>query len=135
MEDILPGSILYLHCPFTIPNPKNKYVLLLKLNRPSLIFVINSDINRFIQSRPELYALQMRLPASAYTFFDHDSFVNCSEVKDNFLDSEIVEQLTQDPRRNKGILGNRDIGEVKRMINLARTISQRHKHAIISSLS
>ncbi len=135
MEDILPGSILYLHCSFTIPNPKNKYVLLLKLNRPSLIFVINSDINRFIQSRPELYALQMRLPASAYTFFDHDSFINCSEVKEDFLESEIVEQLTRDPQRKKGVLRNREIGEVKQMIRIARTISPRQKHAIISSLS
>lgn len=68
-----PGQVLYLFCGFTQP-PKDKYLLLLCCTDPPMVFVINSQIPRFVKARPELLSSQVQLSPADYPFLDHDSF-------------------------------------------------------------
>lgn len=76
----------------------------------------------------------MQLDCSTYTFFDHDSFVNCSEVKDNFDESEIIRQLGEDAERIMGPLKQSELASVIKKVQAARTLSPIQKNEIISSL-
>ncbi len=76
----------------------------------------------------------MRLACSTYTFFEHDSFVDCSNVIEDLSESEIIRQLGEDAARIKGQLNKSDLSSVIEIVQAARTISPINKEIIISSL-
>lgn len=86
-EHLQPGQILYLFCDFTTP-PKEKYLVLACPGQNPLLFMINSEIHPFITARPELSKCQIKLDASEYEL-DHDSYINCSKVIDEFSEEDI----------------------------------------------
>jgi len=130
---LTPGRVLYLFCPFTEP-AKEKYAVLLSLGNPTLLFLINSRIHDYIANRPDLAACQLLIAQSDYEFLAHDSYVNCSHVRDDLSDKDVLDQIVGNPSRVKGTLNPRTIQDVQRIVRQARTISPFHARIILSSL-
>src|SRR4051794_12476435 len=82
------GLVIRLFCPFTAP-PKEKRLLIVSVLPRPLFFVINSDRNEYKQRRPRLLEQQVILRQASYDFLDHDSYVDCSRVRDDFSQEEI----------------------------------------------
>jgi len=132
-RSLKPGQIVYLYCAFITP-PKDKYLLLLCRSAPPLLFMINSRIPAFVQARENLRQCQVRLDPADYSFLDHESWLDCSRVINQFDDEEIVNQVMQDSGRVKGPLKRSTKDQVARAVERARTISTADKSLIVSSL-
>lgn len=131
-RQLTPGRVLYLWCNFIDP-PKNKYVVLLWKRKNCLLFMINSNIVRFIQADEHLRSLQIKLKVTEYGFLDYDSWINCMDVKSIALE-EIQKQLMQDVSRIKDELTLETREQVRMVVGTAQTISPLHKKLIMSSL-
>ncbi len=132
---LLPGQVLYLHCEFTTP-PKGKYLVLVAASvkpRP-LLFIINSAVHPFVQSRPPLLACQVQMNAADYGFLDHDSYIDCSKVITDFDLAEIRRQLLDDVGRIRGELSAGDRARIVRVVRDATTLSPLHKRIVLESL-
>lgn len=128
-----PGQIFYLFCNFTDP-PKNKYLVLVCVNPQLLFFVINSKISHFILSRTELYQCQVPLQRDEYNCLDHDSFIDCSTVKESHL-NEIEDQVLEDISRIKGIIRPEVMRKVGESIKGSRILTRRLKKRILNAWS
>ena len=129
-----PGSILYLFCEFTTP-PKHKYLVFLHRDQRPLFFLINSRVHPYIQGRPHLAQSQVLLSASTYDFLDHDSYLDCSTVRNELTLEEMREQLSADLTFYRGDLDEATRQTIVRVVGLAPTIAPLHKNLIITSLS
>lgn len=133
-SQLIPGQVLYLFDSFVTP-PKNKYLVVACSGRRPLLFRINSNINDFTANRPDLRACQVRVTISDYDFLDHDSYIDCSKVVDDFEEADIKEQLCGDIGRIKGELNSISKKKIVQVTQNARTISPRHKCLIAEALS
>lgn len=134
---IRPGCILHTFCDF-IENPKNKFFVVAHVNFEDelvLIFIINSRIPRFIENNPELRVGQLCLKSSTYSFLEHDSFLNCVELRDGLDIDSLVDHLLKTPADHKGHLTDDDILETIKAVGNARTISEYDKALIVKSLN
>ena len=132
-RQLKPGQVLYLDCDFTTP-PKPKFAVLVCADPESLLFLVNSRVNAFVERRPDLLACQLRLKATDYPFLRHDSFLDCAEVR-RFADPEAVAgQLVADLTRTKGELTEDTVGSLLGIVRASRTLSRVHKRAIEAAL-
>lgn len=129
---LVAGQVLYLFCPFTQPQ-KEKYLVLVCPGMVPLVFVINSEISDFIKKRG-LENTQVMLKASEYDFLDHDSYVDCSNVRDDFSYADLMKQLSADTRRIKGELSAASKAAIAAVTQQARTINRIHKRMIVAAL-
>lgn len=134
-EQISPGGVIYWDCDFTTP-PKYKYLLIGCCEPELLVLMINSEINTFIQQRPELLACQVDIPAMDHSFLQWDSVVNCIDAKDAINISALKEAVQL--RYNdvyKGRLQNYCIRNVIDAVNLSPTMTGRQKKWITTALT
>lgn len=134
IRELTAGKVLYLWTNFTDP-PKEKYLLIACPHERPLLFVINSQISAFIQRRPDLLRCQVSLSAANYEFLRHDSYINCSQVVDDFSLDDIVGQVMADFNRLKVDLNESDKLAVHSAVSAARTISLEDKLQILPALS
>ena len=102
-RSLVPKNILYLSCPFTTP-PKEKFTIVAAAGERPLLILINTRINQFIQRHPHLRRCQVKLLASDYNIFQVDSFAHCADIKDDFSEQEIIDQIMGDTLRVRGKL-------------------------------
>lgn len=100
-KQLIPGVVFYLFCDFTIPHPKDKFLLLTCVNPKLLFFVINSRINQFIQEQQHLLRCQVQLDMANHTFLKHDSYIDCTTAYSISRD-DVEDQLSEDMSRVKG---------------------------------
>ena len=132
-QHVQAGQVLYIFCHFTNPE-KEKYLVVVGCGPNCLAFVINSRIAPFLARDPALRACQVPIVPSDYGFLDHDSFIDCTQVF-QIPRTELQHQLSVDTSRAKGELNKATKSEIIRVVQIAQTISPRHKRAIIASLS
>lgn len=130
----MPGQVFYLYCDFTTPTPKEKYLLLASVDPVPLFFVINSNINPFIESREYLRVCQVLLGSSDYDFLDHDSYVDTTTAIDCFHLSDIKKQILGDVNRVKGAINHASKEAVVEAVNKSMTLEKRYKKWILASL-
>ena len=130
-----PGQVLYLECHFTTP-PKEKYVVLVAASdKPGpLLFLINSRIHPYIMRRAEMLACQVKLSAAQYSFLEHDCFIDCSRVIEEFDYQNIRQQLLQDVTRVRGELDAQAKAMIVQVVQASRTVSPYHKRLLIQAL-
>jgi hypothetical protein len=133
-RQFVPGQVLYLFCSFTTPQPKNKFLFVACVNPRPLLFVINSQINDFISNRPHLRRCQVSIKSGDYKFLTHDSFINCTEAKDDFDYSDIEIQLLNDMTRIRGPLSQPCVDEIIEAVKLTKALAPRYKAWILASL-
>ncbi len=86
-----PGCVVEVFAAHITP-PHNKYFVIACLEPQVLGFFINSEINRYIQRRPQLAAAQVKVTKAEHSFLRHDSWLDCSDVHTftrHFLDREV----------------------------------------------
>jgi hypothetical protein len=127
------GAVLYLRCDFTDP-PKDKYILVACVTDPPKLFLINSEIPRFVAKRPKQKASQVKLKASDYSFLQRDSYVNCAEVVDVFDEDAIRNQLMSQVSRCKGEITQNTKNAVIAAVKRTRQISDYDKELITAAL-
>jgi hypothetical protein len=130
---LIAGQVLYLFCPFTHPH-KEKYLVLACGGDMPLIFVINSQISAYIQKRG-LEQMQVLLRASEYAFLDHDSYVDCSNPRNDLSNADILKQILPDMSRVKGELNAASKAEIVRVVQGARAIAPIEKRMIVTALT
>jgi len=128
-----PGSVLYLFCEFTTP-PKHKYLVLLHRDQRPLFFVINSRVNAYILHRPWLAQSQVLIPAASHSFLDHDSIIDCSNVRADMSLEDMRNQLAPNLTLYRGDLDEAVRREIVRVVDAATTISPLHKQLIRTAL-
>lgn len=134
-RQLVPGQVLYLDCDFTSP-PKVKYLVLVAATEEDgpLLFFINSRINEFIARRPHLLACQVRVSSARYGFLEHDSYIDCSQVVEQFSCEEIRAQISEDASRVKGELDSHTKALVAQAVDSATTISPHRKRLLLEGL-
>lgn len=131
-RSLVPGTVLYLFCPFTKP-PKSKYLLLVCVSDSPEFFVINTTPNAFLTAR--FPAQQVRLPAASYLFLAHDSFVDCSSARQDFENADLKAKLMADVSRVKGSLLPQEKAAVVKAIQGNRAMERNVKNRIVAALT
>lgn len=132
-ERFQPKAVIKLFCSFTDP-PKEKRLLIVSINPIPLFFVINSKINAFKLKRKELLDQQVPIPASSHTFFEHDSYIDCSRVRDDFSVMEIEEIISQDISRMLGVISDDVAANIIEIVTDSVTLEPRYKNLIVSNM-
>lgn len=133
-DRLIPGSVVKIHCDFTTP-PKDKYLVIACVTPKLLVFVVNSEINEFIQNRPDLLKCQVSLNQADYEFLQHDSFADCSISVDAIDVTNLRDQLIQNLHDvYQGSLRPMDISHVQAATKFSRTITVQHKGMILTAL-
>ncbi|MGV8026236.1 MAG: hypothetical protein AB2L18_06755 [Anaerolineaceae bacterium] len=130
------GCLIHYFCDFTKP-PKNKFIVIVHVDfRENLLlcFIVNSEINAFLQSKPELKNRQVELEQSKYKFLNHDSYINCSEVIDEIDIDNVIDHLVQEPGDYKCMLIDTEMQEIIQVVNGSTTITDNDQKLIINSL-
>ncbi len=133
---IVPGAIVHIFCPYIV-NPHEKFVVLVHVDCEDdlvLVFLINSEIHPLIKYNPDKSVCQVEMPVATYSFLDHDSFLDCSEVQEEFGYEELAAHLSGKPEDHKGSLGKDELHKVLQVVKGAKTIPDADKELIINSL-
>ena len=131
---LVPGCVIYWHCNFTTP-PKLKYLVVACCEPVFLVLVINTDINQFIQDRPDLLECQVPMSQKDHPFLDWDSVVNCIEAHKSINLNDVKDAITADfGQVSKGRLSESCIADVINAVEKSPTMTKREKRWILDSL-
>ena len=122
------GSVLRYFNTDTRP-PKVKRIVVVGFNEGKILFAyvfINTEINPNIFSSPRMRDLHLAFEASGREYLDHDSYVDCSQIKQEDSDA-IKELMTQDFSVHIGDLSGNDIEKVVEKLKNAPTIDVKTK--------
>ncbi len=133
-DQLVPGQVVYLHCDFTKPNPKNKYLLIASIQPQVLLYIINSSIHDYISSRPHLLAVQVAIDLKNHNFLEHDSYINCVDTIRCFNYEELESILLTDMDRLKGPISTDVRAQVLAATKASTTLSSREQDWILASL-
>lgn len=132
-RNLKPSSVIKLFCRTTHP-PKEKRLVIVSLT-PELIFlVINTDVPRFYQNKPYLKHQQIKLESGKENFIDHDSWLDCSKIFQEFDVDDVREILLNDISRILGNLSNDLILNVMDVVVESETLEQKYINAILSDI-
>ncbi|MHA8057172.1 hypothetical protein [Aquirufa nivalisilvae] len=122
------GSVIKLFVKDTIP-PKEKRFIIVGISPDKLVLAtifINTDINYFIQSTPELVNLQIKLESEGREYLDTDSHIDCSKLVERGY-SEIENILFNKPDAIIGTLSEEDYFIIKSALISSKGIKGKHK--------
>ena len=133
-RQIEPGSVFRIHINTTTP-PKIKRFVVLAISGDSICvgcLFINSQINPNCFPTASLQALHLSLQTSQRDYLDHDSYLDCSDIKDMSL-NELKDIVSKNPQQHIGKLSATDLETAREIVKNAPTISkkQKEKYAII----
>lgn len=130
-DNIALGKILYLNV--CLPHESeyhDKYFVVVGTDYFPLLLKINTSV-RQPEIAKRFKERQFKLKKSIYPFLDHDSYLDCGTVWATLINTEdIVQQLTKDPTRIKGIIQEYHKSEIVRLTALSRSIEPRRKRII-----
>ena len=86
--------------------------------------LINSTINLNVHSTPELHSLQYEIKKEHHSFLIHDSFVDCSDIKEIPFD-EIEEKIIQSPAIIKGKINEQDLNQCLSLLKTSPKLTRR----------
>jgi len=132
-QSLVPGSILYLSCSFTTP-PKEKFVVLVSLDPEPVVFMINSEISRWLQDRPALRDCQVTIHQQDHLFLSYDSYIDCTQAVRKFTAQDLERQLVQDLGKIKGKITLHEREAVLYSVQNCRTLESKLKSFIIAAL-
>ncbi|HET6724412.1 MAG TPA: hypothetical protein VFH85_00200 [Gammaproteobacteria bacterium] len=91
-----PGRVLHLFCRFPHGIEKHKLLVLADNDEECLFFVVNSEINPFIEQRQHLRDQQIFLSSPDHDFLSHDSWLACHEAFP-MARAEVLHQICENP--------------------------------------
>lgn len=133
-EKLQPGRIIYLFCDFTVPEPKDKFLLLSCVDPRPLFFVINSEVHEYIRDRQHLLRCQAEIDVKSHTFLRHDSYIDCREARPDFSVDDIHAQLLGDMNRIEGMITREVQDEVVAAVKACVVLPRYEKDWILKAL-
>ena len=127
-ENLQLGAILrYFDNNTTPPKIKRKVVVGFDTNQVLFAYVrINTEINPRLFPTPRSRNLHLELKAMGRAYIEHDSFVNCSEIEEEDMQT-VLEMMKNDTSIHIGHLDQTDITDVLDKLRTAYTIEPRIK--------
>ena len=105
-----------------ISKPKSKFSIVVGINSSSIATVFINTLSYYDDLAPSLQALNCPISPSECAFLDHDSYVDCSELKVRDK-TKINNILQKDKYRQKWILTGSKINQILSMVKNAKSIS------------
>lgn len=129
-----PGCVIRLEVKFH-QTTKPKFLILVAEDDPEyLTFIVNSEINQFIQKRPALLQCQVAIDAVSHGFLGHDSYVACNDIWP-IKREDVVQALMANPAGIKGEISADVRAQIVAAVKFAKTIDNDKKYRIISALA
>jgi hypothetical protein len=125
---VAPGSVFRFYTDKTIP-PKIKRFAILAINNDLAIvgmLYINSQINPNVFPTEELRSYHILLDAENYSFLDHDSYLDCSQIIELPID-KIKDIHAAESDSYIGRLNEENIDIAIHIVTSAKTISKKTK--------
>jgi hypothetical protein len=123
-KSLVPGRLLHLFCNFTTP-PKNKFLAVVATTPELVLFFVNSEINPWLQARPDLRDRQVTLRQRDHPFLAQDSHLNCTEAIRKIPVQEIEAQLMNDVTRIKDMLMEGEREAIRYAVQNCRTLTKK----------
>jgi hypothetical protein len=123
-RNIQIGSVIRVFVKDTTP-PKVKYFIVIGFSDDKVLLgtvFINSAINQNVFNTEYLNGLNIPLDAQVYDFIDHNSFVDCSDIRERSV-VEIKNLLSNDPECSKGVVSEETMKIILSTLANATTIS------------
>jgi len=133
-DQLIPGQVVYLHCDFAKPTPKNKYLLIASIEPQVLLYIINTSIHEYISSRDYLLVAQVEIDRDNHGFLDHNSYIDCTTTIRRFNYDELESILISDMSRLKGSVSADVRTQVLAATKASSTLPGREQDWILSSL-
>lgn len=128
-----PGCVLRLEVKFHEVT-KPKFLVLVAEDDPEyLTFIVNSEINQFVQKRPALLQCQVSIDAANHAFLDHDSHVACDKIWP-IKREDVIRALMANPAGIKGKISEDVRSQILAAVKFAKTIENDKKNRIIAAL-
>jgi hypothetical protein len=127
-RNIQVGSVIRVFVKDTTP-PKIKYFIVIGFSDDKVLLgtvFINSAINQNVFNTEYLKGLNIPLDAQVYDFIDHNSFVDCSDIRERSV-VEIKNLLSNDPECSKGVVSEETMKIISTTLANASTISLNKK--------
>jgi len=125
-----PGLVIKLFCDFTARQKEKLLLIVSTTSDPPLFFFINSEKAPHSNFDRQVDDHQVRLTRSANEFIEHDSFIDCSVVHDNFRLAEIEGALAADMSRLLGRINEDTATAIIEVITDSDLLSPRHINQI-----
>lgn len=108
-QAIRRGDIYHRYFQTTTP-PKYKFFVVVGEDSDNVVgyFFVNSNINKYVAMREEMFALQMPIKADDYPFLDYASFVAGHQLY-RLSKSTLLQELIDGRSRFKGRLKAEDL--------------------------
>ena len=132
-RQLVPGCVIYLEIALS-QTTKPKFCVCVGSDGDELVFVVNSDISRFIQSRASLLPCQVSIDAKTHTFLRKDSHIACHEVH-RLARRDILDVLAADTSRLKGSVSQDVRDQMKAAVKAAVTLDLRLQTIILEALA
>lgn len=127
-HNIQPGTVFRFFVRDTYP-PKPKFFIVLAADENHIMVAtvfINSEINNNIFPTPELKALHYKISSNTYSFLDHDSYIDCSQLRERPIEN-LKKDILTDPENVKGNLTVEDFTIIRDIIIRSDSISSKIK--------
>lgn len=132
-KQLIPGMVIRIEVKFP-DQTKPKFLLLVAHEDPDfLTFIVNSEINPFIQARAHLLQCQVSVDQANHSFLDHDSYLACHELK-RMRREDVIQELMKDLGGIKNPISDDVKAEVVSAVKFAKTISEAQKRIVIAAL-
>lgn len=127
-----PGTVVRLVVAFP-EGPRTKFLVVVHVDEQCCTLIVNSRVNPFIASHPELNVCQVRVDAARHSFLRHDSHIACHDVL-RLPTAAVVRDLVADEQLFVGRLQREIVVEVIAAIKRAPTLSPADQAAFARSL-
>ena len=127
-RNIQVGSVIRVFVRDTTP-PKIKRFIVIGFSNDKVLLgtvFINSEINQNVFNTEYLKGLNIPLDAQIYDFIDHNSFVDCSNIRERSV-LEIKHLLSNDIECSKGVVSEETMKTILATLANASTISPNKK--------
>lgn len=134
VKQLVPGCVIRIQVAFQ-QITKPKFLVLVGDRDPDyLTFIVNSEVNPFIDQRQHLARCQVTIDAANHNFLQHDSQIACHEVL-ALKRTDVIRELAGNLDGIKGQVSQEVREQIVAAVKFAVTLSAGEKSAIIEALS
>lgn len=130
---LVPGCVVRLEVKFP-EKSKPKFLVLVAEDDPEYwTFIINSEINQFVQGKQHLLQCQVKINAAEHPFLQHDSHLACHQIV-KLRHEDVIQALMHDTSGLKGHITPAVRDQIIAAVKFAQTLTPIEKNQILGAL-
>lgn len=91
-RQLQPGAVIKLCERMDDGNEQEKRFVVLSVTAITVCFVVNSEMNEYVQQREHLARNHVLMPQADHGFMTHDSYVDCAQLK-SYSTAHVISEL------------------------------------------